>query len=72
MVVASRGADGLWSHLIGSVLPDAAWETILYLSGVGVVTLAIGAGTAWLVACHEFPGRRLLGWALPACWLPTR
>lgn len=64
MVVASRGADGLWTHLLSTVLPDAAWETILYLSGVGVVTLVLGAGTAWLVACHEFPGRRLLGWAL--------
>lgn len=63
-VVATRGGVELWPHLISHVLPAAARDTLLYLGGVATVTLAIGTGTAWLVARHDFPGRRALGWAL--------
>lgn len=63
-VVAARGGVELWPHLISHVLPGAAWDTLLYLTGVAALTFAIGTGTAWLIARHDFPGRRALGWAL--------
>jgi iron(III) transport system permease protein len=63
-VVALHGAPELWPHLIRHVLPDAALETALYLTGVGVVVMALGTGAGWLVAGYEFPGRRFLSWAL--------
>ena len=61
------GRDGslaLWSHLLSTVLPQASANTALVLLGVGVLTAVIGTGSAWLVTAYDFPGRRVLGWAL--------
>jgi iron(III) transport system permease protein len=46
------------------VLPQAALNTALLLAGVGAVVLVIGTGCAWLVSSCDFPGRRVLHWAL--------
>lgn len=63
-VVASGTSAGLWRHLLVYVLPDAARDTALLLTGVGILTAVVGAGTAWLVTAYDFPGRRHLDWAL--------
>jgi len=55
---------GHWAHLAGHVLPNAALNTVLLLLGVGLLTLLIGTGCAWLVTAHDFPGRSVLHWAL--------
>src|SRR5690606_19446704 len=64
VATASAGSEELWSHLIASVLPTAVRDTLVLLAGVGVLTALIGTGTAWLVAAHDFPGRRVVDWAL--------
>lgn len=46
------------------VLPDATFNTVMLLSGVAVMVIAIGTGCAWLVTAFHFPGRQLLSWAL--------
>jgi iron(III) transport system permease protein len=61
---AAQGSTGLWSHLAAHVLPVAARNTLALLAGVGVLVVAIGAGAAWLVTAYDFPGRRMLSWAL--------
>ncbi|MGY2049467.1 ABC transporter permease [Methylobacterium sp. JK268] len=61
---ALRGSQGLWPHLLVHVLPEALRDTALLLAGVGLLVVAIGTGAAWLVAAHDFPGRRLLDAAL--------
>lgn len=61
---AAQGSAGLWSHLAVHVLPQAALNTALLLAGVGVLVVAIGTGTAWLVSAYDFPGRGVLAWAL--------
>ncbi|HJS05273.1 MAG TPA: iron ABC transporter permease [Variovorax sp.] len=59
------GADlSHWTHLARHVLPQAALNTALLLAGVGVLVLLIGTGCAWLVTVCDFPGRRVLHWAL--------
>jgi iron(III) transport system permease protein len=63
-VVAARGSDNLWAHLAEHVLAAALGDTLLLLAGVGVLTAALGTGAAWLVTAHDFPGRRVLDWAL--------
>ncbi len=65
MVLALQPAPDLWSHLLSYVLPFALRDTTLLLLGVGLVTLIIGAGTAWLISLHEFPGRSALLWLMP-------
>jgi iron(III) transport system permease protein len=34
------------------------------MAGVGLFTLLIGSGTAWLITMYRFPGRKVLQWAL--------
>ena len=54
----------VWRDLFAFVLPVATRDTLALLMGVGVLTATLGTGTAWRVAAHEFPGRRLFDWAL--------
>lgn len=63
-LVASRGSEGLWTHVIAHVLPAAARDTAILLGGVGTLAVVIGAGLAWLVTAYDFPARRVLAWAL--------
>jgi iron(III) transport system permease protein len=64
IAVAAAGSEGLWGHLLAFVLPAALRDTFALLAGVGVLTALIGTGTAWLVAAHDFPGRKIFDWAL--------
>ncbi|MEH2479559.1 iron(III) transport system permease protein [Nitrobacteraceae bacterium AZCC 2146] len=64
-MLALQPAPDLWQHLIAYVLPQALRDTALLLFGVGCVALGIGAGSAWLISSHEFPGRALLLWLMP-------
>ena len=61
---ALQGSGGLWSHIAVHVLPRAALNTVLLLGGVGALVIAIGTGAAWLVTAYDFPGRRMVSWAL--------
>lgn len=54
----------IWRHLASTVLPRYVANTLWLMVGVGMGTLVIGAGTAWLVTLHRFPGRDLLQWML--------
>jgi iron(III) transport system permease protein len=65
VVLAAQPAPEVWSHLIDYVLPLALRDTALLLFGVGLVALGAGAGSAWLISLHDFPGRGLLLWLLP-------
>ena len=53
-----------WEHLRNTVLINYIANSIILLVGVGLGTLFIGVGTAWLVAMCEFPGRNFLSWGL--------
>ena len=64
IVAASGGSDGLWEQLVLYVLPAAVRDTLLLLAGVAMLTATIGAGTAWLTTAYDFPGRKVVDWAL--------
>ena len=65
IVLAFGETDDLWTHLARYVIPAALARTALLLAGVAVVTIIIGASTAWLVTTFAFPGRDALSWLLP-------
>jgi iron(III) transport system permease protein len=65
VVIAFGDSGDIWAHLARYVLPEAFVQTALLLAGVAVVTIVIGAGTAWAVTTFQFPGRDLLTWLLP-------
>ncbi len=54
----------VWRHLWATRLPEFLSNTVVLLVGVGVCTLVLGTGLAWLVTAYRFPGRRLFDWAL--------
>ena len=58
--------ENIWPHLIEHALPIYVGNTIQLMAMVGLGAAIIGTGTAWLVTMTEFPGRRLLEWALLA------
>jgi len=67
MVVASRvfvPTDGVWDHLVRTVLWEYVGNTLRLVVLVGAGTAIIGVGTAWLVTMCRFPGSRMLEWAL--------
>lgn len=56
--------DGIWQHLASTVLGRYLNNTFWLVVIVGLGTLIIGTGTAWLVVMCRFPGKRLFEWAL--------
>ena len=60
IAAAAPGSPELWTHLVRYVLPAASIDTAVLLSGVGLLTIVIGTGLAWLVTAYDFPARRLL------------
>src|SRR5262247_2938152 len=66
LIILAFGETGdLWAHLARYVIPAALAQTALLVAGVAVVTIIIGASTAWLVTTFAFPGRDALSWLLP-------
>jgi iron(III) transport system permease protein len=56
--------ENIWPHLLSTVLPRYLTNTLILMTGVGIFAAIVGTGTAWLVAMHDFPGRRILSWML--------
>jgi len=54
----------IWQHLWDTLLPLLLFNTAALLVGVGIGTLVLGAGLAWLVTAYEFPGRSVFQWML--------
>ena len=64
LLTALGPSDGIWSHLVSTVLWVYVGNTLGLMAGVAAGTIAIGTSTAWLVTMYRFPGRRILSWAL--------
>ena len=62
--IALENSGDAWSHLASTVLGTYIRETLCLIAGVGAGVLIIGVSTAWLITMFEFPGRRVLQWAL--------
>ncbi|EFF81965.1 iron ABC transporter permease [Acinetobacter haemolyticus] len=61
---ALQGNSDIWGHLLRYVLPPTLVDTTILLLGVGLLTILIGTGSAWLVTAYQFRGRAFLDWAL--------
>ncbi|MEN8195456.1 MAG: iron ABC transporter permease [Pseudomonadota bacterium] len=63
-LMALAPAEGVWAHLVSTVMPGYLLNTLLLGLGVGVGVLVVGIGPAWLVSVCRFPGRGFFEWAL--------
>jgi iron(III) transport system permease protein len=60
----STPQSGALHHLLSTVLPGYAIRSAGLVALVVVFVLMLGAGSAWLIAAYDFPGRRVLEVAL--------
>lgn len=58
------GEGDAFGQIARTLLPRALGNSVLLGAGVGLGTLVVGGGLALLVSFYDFPGRRLLDWAL--------
>lgn len=65
--MALSSEKNIWPHLSSTVLPGYIITTLIVLFGVGLITLVIGIGLAWIVTVYNFPFRRILEWL---CLIP--
>lgn len=64
LAFATADTGGLWAHLRATLLETYVVNSVMLVSGVVAVAALLGVGLAWLVTMHDFPGRRLLEYAL--------
>ena len=64
VALALTPSDDVWQHLVETVLGKYVLTTLRLVLGVGLGTMVIGTGTAWLVTICRFPGRAVFNWAL--------
>ncbi|OBV10449.1 ABC transporter permease [Erythrobacter dokdonensis] len=64
LVAATSGGIEALAHLARTVLGEYVLNTGLLMLLAGSLAAVVGTSCAWLVAATDFPGRRLLGWAL--------
>jgi len=60
----SQPSSAVWIHLWRTQLLELIANTLALLAGVGVGTLVVGTGLAWLIVTYRFPAHALLEWAL--------
>jgi iron(III) transport system permease protein len=64
--MALNPTENIWPHLVAYALPIYLGNTLMLMALVGAGTACLGTGAAWLVVMTDFPGRRVLEWALLA------
>ncbi|MGH1487565.1 MAG: ABC transporter permease [Cellvibrionaceae bacterium] len=66
IVIASvfSGSFDVWTHLFETVLWDYLFNSFMLVVGVGLGVLLLGVPAAWLTSACDFPGRKVLTWAL--------
>ena len=53
-----------WGHLLATVLPRYFTNSLLLMLGVGLASLCLGTSLAYVVTHLEFPGRKIVQYAL--------
>lgn len=63
-ILALFPEENAWPHLLNTVLPSYLKNTLTLMTGVGLLSLFIGTGAAWLISMYDFPAKRWLSWGL--------
>ena len=64
VLTATGSSDGLWGHLLDTVLIRYIGNTLGLMLGVGILACFFGVTTSWVVTRYVFPGRLLFEWML--------
>ena len=60
----SADASGLWMHYATTVLSTYVTNSVILGATVAALASVTGVACAWQIERYEFPGRRVLSWAL--------
>lgn len=63
-VTATGDTADLMPHLLQTVLARYVGNTLLLITGVGVLAVLFGVSSAWVVSRYDFFGRRVFDWLL--------
>ena len=63
-LTAIGDSNGLWGHLVSTVLPRYVTNTLMLMAGVGTLAVLFGVSTAWVVTRYDFAGKALFEWML--------
>lgn len=64
IVLAFSPKENIWPHLLATTLPRYLINSLVLMMATGLLAGIMGVSAAWLVAMKEFPGRKILEWAL--------
>ena len=64
VVTATGDTANLMPHLLQTVLARYVGNTLLLMTGVGVLAVLFGVSSAWVVSRYQFPGSRVFDWLL--------
>ena len=53
-------SGGAWPKTLSLYI----WNTLGLMIGVGLLATLIGVSCAWFISAYDFPGRKILSWAL--------
>jgi len=56
--------DDVFAHLMATVMPTYAQNTIVLVVSVMALSLLFGIPSAWIMAMCKLPGEKILQWAL--------
>ncbi len=59
-----NSVENVWTHLLETVFFVYLKNSLLLTGGVGVLAFVFGVGSAWFIACCDFPSKKILSWAL--------
>ena len=62
--VANENTTELWVHLIETRFPSYIYNTVVLMTGVGILSLLIGVTLAWFVCRYDFFLSKIVEWAL--------
>ncbi|EKO3467959.1 iron ABC transporter permease [Vibrio fluvialis] len=63
-VTAIGQTDDVFAHLLSTVMPTYAFNTVVLTLSVMALALLFGIPSAWLMAMCRLPGEKVLQWAL--------
>lgn len=56
--------NGVWEHLVETILAELLLNTLWLVLGVGIGAAVLGVSLAWFTVTCDFPGRKWFDWAL--------
>ncbi|MEF1290957.1 ABC transporter permease [Vibrio sp. M260118] len=63
-ITAVGETNELFAHLMSTVMPTYAYNTLVLVAGTMALSLVFGVPSAWIMAMCRIPGERVLQWAL--------